>query len=286
MKHDAPWLTVVGNCQAESLRLQMESTGQTASRRIPPVHELASDDLPALRELLARTDILAIQPIRDDYRGLPLGTSQLIALLPPSATVVLFPVLRYDGLMPYQAIIRDPDEPSLNPPVVPYHDLRILAAAARGLDSPAPGTTDLDVLRRAAALSVGQMRAREEHHGTVPMADYLDTAPQWHTVNHPNNATLATLAQRVADIVVPGATVTPPADREMLGETDAPIDAHAARALGVHATARHSWTFRGREIPDAEIERAHFELYRSRPRLVQAGLERHAERLDLLGLMR
>lgn len=281
-----PFLTVVGNCQAESLRRLISSAGDLDSTRIPPVHELEADDMEWFAAMLARTDILVTQPIRDDYRGLPVGTSQTLAQLPRGARHVVVPVLRYDGLMPYQAIIRDPADSSLNPPVIPYHDLRILAAAARGLDEPATHRPPAVAYVRAAAMSVEQIRSREQRHGSVVVSDYLETAPVWHTVNHPDNETLAVVAARAREALGLGGDVVLP-DYEMLGELDAPVDAHAASALGVTVSDRTSWSRRGGdEIPWDEIVSAQLDHYRARPALVQHGLERHAARianLELLG---
>ena len=189
-------LVVVGNCQAESTRKLLMSTGHFTGERIAPVHELEADDMGWFLDLVRRADVLVTQPIRDGYRGLPVGTRELRELLPPSARHVVVPVLRFDGLMPYQAIIRDPDEPSLNPPVVPYHDLRTLAAAAGYAPAPEP---EPSAYRRAAAMSVQQIRVREQAHGAVVVSDYLETNPVWHTVNHPDNATLAFMASRVLE---------------------------------------------------------------------------------------
>ena len=271
-------LVVVGNCQAESTRKLLMSTGHFTGERIAPVHELEAADMGWFLDLVARADVLVTQPIRDNYRGLPVGTRQLRT----SARRVVVPVLRFDGLMPYQAIIRDPDDPSLNPPVVPYHDLRTLAAAA-GYSPAAPPPPD--ALRRAAAMSVEQMRVRERAHGAVVVSDYLETTPVWHTVNHPDNATLAFMASRVLEEL--GLSDEPLApDYEMLGGLDAPIDAAAADALGVSVSGREEWRERGVGVIDAdEIRAAQLEFYRERPALVAHGLQRHAERLANLGLV-
>ena len=277
-------LTVVGNCQAESTRRLLMSTGHFASERITPVHELTAADLGRFTDLLARTDVLVSQPIRNDYRGLPVGSAQMRELLPAGARHVLVPVLRYDGLMPYQAIIRDPDDPSLNPPVVPYHDLRILAAVARGLDAPVEAAPSPAALRRAAAMSVAQIRSREQRHGTVVVSGHLETVPVWHTVNHPDNDTLAVQARAVLAALGLGGDVELP-DYEMLGELDAPVDADAAAALGVAVTGRRAWASRSGSTDFSDLAAQQMEFYRARPKLVAHGLERHAERLDNLGLM-
>lgn len=283
-----PTLTVIGNCQAESLRKLLMSTDRFESVRIPPVHELTAEDMPWFGEMLQRTDVVVSQPIHDDYRGLPVGTTQTFAQVPTHAKKVVVPVLRFDGLMPYQAIIRDPDNSSLNPPVVPYHDLRLLVAAA-GKGNYPPRIAGADALRRAAAMSVGQIRDRERRHGAVVISDFLETNPVWHTVNHPNNETLLTLATGVLHhLGIPDTSVTPP-DYEMLGELDAPVLAESADALGVEPTSfegRDHWKTRTDDPIDHErITSEQLEFYRQRPRLVEHGLRRHAKRIENLGLM-
>jgi hypothetical protein len=281
-----PLITVLGNCQAESLRLLLDSSGLVDSFRIPPVHEFTAEDVDLLRGVLARTDVLVTQPIRADYRDLPVGTAQLVELLPTGARTVTYPVLRWDGLMPYLAIVRDPADPSRNPPVVPYHDLRILVAASRGLDRPLEPCPSDATLRAAAELSIAQLRTREQHHGTVPVSDVLATSPQWHTINHPDNATLTVLAQRILDEIIPGGAVTAPADREMLGGLSAPLDPGAAGALGVDVAGRELWRAGGTPVDPGELVARQLEFYRRHPSLVEAGLRRHAERIELLGLGR
>lgn len=286
-----PLTVVVGNCQAESLRLLLASTGTVRSFRLPPVHEWSPQELPLVRAALQRADVLLSQPIRDDYRGLPVGTRQLAALLPSDAVVYQFPVLRFDGLMPYQAIIRSPREPGLNPPVVPYHDLRILAAADRGLANRvdvAPGPV---VLRQLAAMSVSQLARREARHGAIALSDYLATAPVWHTINHPDNATLVELTRRVIARLqgdrITGQTarvdVSAPADRELLGGLRAPVTAAAAAALGVAGAAvgRGNWLPR---LDERQLVQRQLAFYRGHPEIITAGMNRHAERLALLEL--
>ena len=52
-----PTLTVVGNCQAESTRKLLMSTGEFAGERITPVHELEADDMGWFTELIRSTDV-------------------------------------------------------------------------------------------------------------------------------------------------------------------------------------------------------------------------------------
>ena len=118
------------------------------------------------------------------------------------------------------------------------------------------------------------------------VSDHLETAPVWHTINHPSNETLAYMAQQVLDEIVPGGTVTPPADREMLGGLQAPVEPRAAHALGVPdaAVGREQWTAAGDPLDWPSLVAEQLAFYREHPQIVAAGLTRHAERLALLGL--
>lgn len=277
-RDDLPTVAVVGNCQAESLRILLDSTGMVNSFRIPPIHEWTDEDVCLMHLVLNTVDILVMQPVRDDYRGLACGTAQLTAFLPPAAQVVTFPVLRFDGLMPYHAIIRAPLNPSLNPPLIPYHDLRILAAASGHPEAMTVQPPEA-ALRACAAMSISELRGRETNHHTVMISDFVETSPVWHTINHPDNSTLMVLARRVLDAMGISGKVQDPG-RELLGGLQAPVDPHAARALGVEVTGRETWSAASME----EIDQAHLEFYREHPSVVAAGLKRHAQRLRVLRL--
>ena len=106
----------------------------------------------------------------------------------------------------------------------------------------------------------------------------------WHTVNHPDNATLVVLAERILDALGITGGVSAP-DYEMLGELDAPVAPEAAAALGVRVAGRAHWTRRGGEVIDHDdIVARQLEFYRARPALVAHGMRRHAQRLGTLGL--
>lgn len=274
---DLPFVLVIGNCQAESLRVLLDSTGEISSVRTPAIHEWTQEDVELAGALISRADAVIMQPVRAGYRDLECGSAQLARHLPDHGRMIGVPVLRFDGLMPYQAIIRSPKNPSLNPPLIPYHDLRLLAAA-RGV-AEVPEVSD-KALRTLAAMSVEELRRRERAHGTVVVSDYLETHPVWHTINHPDNATLTHLARKVCEELGVDGQVGDPG-RELLGGLDAPVDKHAARALGVTAEGREAW------LPEPEgWVQAHLEFYAEHPDVVSAGAERHARRLELLGLDR
>jgi Polysaccharide biosynthesis enzyme WcbI len=279
---DAPLALVHGNCQAGSLRVLLAGspTFPYHAVRMPPVHELTADDLPALHALLPRTALLASQPVRDGYRDLPLGTSQLAAALPRGAQVVRWPVIRYAGLHPYTVIVRHPTDRSAVPPVVPYHDLRTLAVAA---GVPRTGLPGPDELRAAAAMSVEELARRERIGTDIGVSDVLGGlgVEAAHTLNHPGNPVLITLARRVQQAAgVPADAADP--GRVLLGGVRAPLEAPVLAALGLAAEPRPHWLVDGHPLDPRDVHAAQLDWYATHAPWVAAGLRRHADRMALL----
>ena len=287
MSHtDVPSVMVIGNCQADVYRDLLRSAEGTAVTDVRPVYEMTARDIPTLHADLARTDVLIVQPIRDDYRDLPLGHRQMTAQLPASATVVLVPVLRFAGLHPYQVLIRPPRDRSLVPPIAPYHDLRAIMAAATGDREVLDAVPDPDQAHASVRESVEALRTREQAHGTLTASDLLAPMPRWHTINHPDRGTLAEVFDRILAELPPGLIDPPPriGDREPLGDTRAPVDPAVERALGLPEIGPREWLVNGDTVSAREVVEAHLAWYESTPGVVEEGLRRHAARIELLGL--
>ena len=268
-----PLLLVHGNCQAESLRVLLDGDASPVRTvRVPPVHELTGEDLPHLDRLLAEVDVLVAQPVRDGYRGLPLGTAEVLARAGRRPRAVVVPIVRWAALHPFQVIVRTP---AGDPPLVPYSDLRTLTLAA---GRPAlPEMPSPDAVRAVRALSVRELRAREQRHGSVGVVDLLDAAgaAAAHTVNHPGNAVLAGLARRV---LAAAGSPAEPADpgRTLLDSVHAPVQSAVLDALGLTGEAQDDWLVEGRRTPDAAVREAQLRWYADHPGVAEAGLERHA----------
>jgi len=273
-RDERPLLVVHGNCQAESLRVLLDGDASPVrTTRLPPVHELTAEDLPHLDRLLAEVDVLVSQPVRDGYRGLPLGTAEVLSRAGRRPRAVLVPIVRWAALHPFQVIVR---APAGDPPVVPYHDLRTLTLAA---GRPAlPETPSPDAVRTVRGLSVRELRAREERHGTVGVVDLLDAAgaDAAHTVNHPGNDVLTGVARRVLDAIgSPGDPADP--GRTLLDSVHTPVLPEVLAALGLTSAPREDWLVEGRRLADGVVREAQLRWYAGHPGVAEAGLERHAE---------
>jgi hypothetical protein len=273
-------LVVIGNCQAESLRLLLQAD-DVESHRLPPVHELTAADVEPLRELLARTDLFVSQPVGADYRGLPVGTEQLVACLPPGARTALVPTVRYAGLHPYHLLVHPPDLEKPDPPAVPYHDVRtVLAAAGR---SPLPPLT-IEAVRAVAAASLAELARREALHGAVRASDLLarPVAGSMRTINHPGNVVLEPLAARVREAL--GLDPRPPGvRRELLMSIHAPLLPEVVAAHGLDVPPTADWTVDGAPVPVESVTEAHLAWYAARPEMLAAALVRVEPIVALLG---
>lgn len=282
------WL-VVGNCQAEALRLVLDGVEDRpyTTVRIPPVHELERSDLPALHRLLERTTVLLTQPVRAGYRDMPLGTEELAAHLPRSARVVRWPVIRYAGLHPFQAIVRNPVDRSVVPPVVPYHDLRTVTAARDGRsdDDEWDVAVPPESFVAVADASSAELARRERTQCDVGISDVLRSygTDAAHTINHPGNRVLTELGRRVVALLGVDLPV-PEREATLLFSAVAPLERRVLDALGLNAAEKPLWIMDGHELNPTDVHRVQLQWYRDNPDFVPLALERHALTLELLGL--
>ncbi|TPG27363.1 WcbI family polysaccharide biosynthesis putative acetyltransferase [Mycolicibacterium hodleri] len=282
------WL-VVGNCQAEALRIVIDGVADRpyATVRMPPVHELERSDLPSLRRLLRRTAVLLCQPIRAGYRDLPLGTEELAAELPSAAQVVRWPVIRYAGLHPFQAIVRNPADRSLVPPVVPYHDLRTVVAARDGRsdDDEWDVAVDPEGFVAVADASRAELAHREDLQCDVEISDVLVQygAEAAHTINHPGNRVLTELGRRVLWTLNVDLPVEEP-PKTLLGSVIAPLERRVLAALHLNAPERRRWLTDAQQLTPDYVHRVQLQWYRDNPEFVPLALARHSRTLELLGI--
>ncbi|TFH98824.1 WcbI family polysaccharide biosynthesis putative acetyltransferase [Micrococcus lylae] len=316
---EQPLLLVWGNCQGESFRLLLGeepgtalADGELASVRVPPAFELTADEVPLLHRLVARARVLVSQPIPDDYRGMPVGTGQLAALLPEGAELVRVPVLYCTSRFPWQTTLRHwkaapgaAERPGEDPPLVPYHDLRTLVeahgrltgaeVAVRAVAACGAGTrlpVDPASLQEAAEESVGLLAHREKVRGLLPVSDLVaaERGVGFHAVNHPDNPLLLAAAQRVAEEIGRRTGLCPeaalPADgRTLLGGIRTPVEEQVVEALGLDCEPRPEWTIGGETVLDAVVRQTHLDWYLSNPACVAAGMERFAARIRLLRML-
>lgn len=265
---------ILGNCQAESLRLVIDAP-EHRFVRVPPVFEMDASETSRLHDVVGEAAIVVSQPIRDDYRGLPLGTRQIAAVT--NARMLTVPPVRFAGLHPFQAAIRVPGVEG-DPRIVAYHDVRTLAAAA-GI--PVVSALHPDAVRTVGRSSIETLREREQR-ADVRVSDLFDpvTADHARTVNHPGNAVWLPLGARVLDMLgFEGERPDP--GRPLLDAVQAPLAPEVVDAWSLTDAPRAHWLVEGVEIDDAEVRAAHTAWYADHPDFVVAAVERLAPLLSV-----
>lgn len=283
-----PLLLVHGNCQAESLRVLLELMAPyVCAVRLVPAHEMTADDVPHLHRLLERATYLVTQPIVAGYRGLPIGTTDLMAYSAAERTAVV-PVLRWAGLHPTQVIVRSA---AGDPPIVPYHDLRTVLEAVRSEGRDASSgilpQLPLSAARALRDLSRAELARRIEAHGAIDVVDLFERPGRRsvHVINHPTNDVLLDVAARLGEALGldPIRDVDP--GRVLLGSLVAPIEPSAAHLAELPLSDDDRagvWRVHGEPVPHADIHAAHRAWYARHPDALEAALRRHRPALEIL----
>jgi len=296
-----PIALVYGNCQAEALRQILLTHPAFAQRyhlpRIPRVNDITPHVLARIQSRLSEVEVLIAEEIEPGHRGMDLGTEQLVARLPGSATVLRYPVAHFEGAFPFQVYVDRGDQPRLavSAPMTDYHDLRTLYAASRGWNL---GTTlrrldelrlDPQWVRDNAERSLKQL-SRQEAAGTAQLTTFIRRHPttSFLTINHPANGLVSEVARQLltqlghrdADLVL-GSRQT------YFDGLVTPLEPQIVRALGggPGADPHGEWVVWSRTYSRAEVIGAYLTLYADNPGLVTLGQRQHAERLSTLESM-
>jgi hypothetical protein len=301
MKRDSrPVALIFGNCQAEALRRIMVTHQGFAETyqvlRIPAVHEISARELALIENRLPDVEVFIGQQVKSDYRGMRLGTDQLIDRLSPNAQALRYPVAYFEGMFPFHVYVNRPGDPNgTSAPITDYHDLRILYAAGQGWDVP---TTlrrlgelrlDPDWIRDNAEHSLQEL-AKRETNLTARLSELIRKNPttSFNTINHPVNDLITEVARQLLEhLGYSDADTVLDSKQVYLDHMEAPREPQILRALGAEPTPEDhtDWLTSAGWFSPAEVVAAHLKQYADEPDLLPAGLAKHQARLGALGAM-
>ncbi len=291
-----PIVAIYGNCQAAALKELLVADPVVRSRfrvvALPPTHELKPEQLAVSQRIIGKAHLFLTQPIRDDYRGMPIGSDQLSSLVSDKGSVFSYPSMYFRGLHPYMANVHNPDDGNnASAPLSGYHDLRTLTAASLGVEdeeayrwlkafTPEPGA-----LQALYAGSLKELAKREVGlDSTISGSIEALGAESFWTVNHPSNKILTVVVDALREKwgLGPLAQSLP----EILVSGVAPVHPEVRAAMGWGpALPGKEWLLQGEERTDEEIIRRHLAWYRLFPRAVEVGMEEHRASREALGLL-
>lgn len=283
-----PLWVIHGGPQADPLRriLTTDVHAPYIAVSATSADELTAADLPTFLRLLNHADAFICENLPRGYRGLPIGFEDLLPHLRPGIPVVTFPRVGYAGLHPFQ-VGRDPAAGLPDPPLVPYHDLRSVAAATETVPpEQARHTFPSDqVIREFAAWQLLRIR-REESRTDVSIAGSVRSAglEAVHTVDRPGNILLLTIARDILAALDAEDTIIDPT-AVLYGQYRSPVDPRIAQALGTPVPETDTWSANGKDLTLEEIRDAQIAWYREHPEVAKAVVAAEAPRMDLLGLL-
>jgi hypothetical protein len=301
-KSRRPLCLVYGNCQAEPIRALLASsrafTEEYETVPIPAVHEVSRGGVPGIQRLVRQAALVIAQPIKDGYRGLPLGTNEMVSLAPGNCRLVRFPTLYYDALYPLQVIVhvrgRGAEREAVSAPVTVYHDLRTLCAASKGLSDEAATHWIRRYRPPERAIHTAGTRAGEEVRFRDCSADIstfdsivereATCGPTFLTVNHPALSVLAHIAEGIHHHLGLVSANGVGDHAEPLGTFRTPLERPVLEALGLNCEPRRDWIIKGKRISAFDVMRRQLAWYRRRPDVVQAALDEYADRIEMFQL--
>jgi polysaccharide biosynthesis acetyltransferase WcbI-like protein len=284
-------VVVVGNCQATAIEIMLNTNERFVERfeliSFPPVHEIQPELVPRLHEAVESADLVVPQRIEEGYRdGLGLGTETL-ARLAKTAAVVRWPSVYWAGYFKDLFYLRDGEgQPVVDGPF-DYHDRAILRAFAEGRDASATIALLADAERPSTApewanAATAELAARGEDCD-VDVAPFIEARFReqllFFTMNHPANALLAFIAQRITELAgIPGRVEAARLPGELLGSTFYPLHANDVRSLELTFGAawqagNRTFRIRGVEQTSERAIEAFFAYYSEHSGLVEPNLE-------------
>lgn len=288
-----PSVVVYGNCQALAIHQLLASTPEFIRRyrlvRVPGAHEINRAEIPFVRKAISEAKIIVTQLIKDDYRGLPIGTSQIAQAKRSDADVITFPSIFYKGLHPYLVYVHASGPLGTPAPRTEgYHDLRFIHAASMSYGTAeasewlATFEGDSNAIRESAAQSLRALQEREDRVKIRVSHAIPSKGPTafW-TLNHPSNAILEEASAEVlksVDIERPRIEID-----ELLTSVRAPIHPDVMSAMAWDGEAGHAWTIRGKNVDDSTLLAEHLAFYRANPHVLATAVAEHRDLLSAFG---
>jgi hypothetical protein len=198
-------ICIAGNCQAQHMEMMLGVGNQDLSiTRLPPVFLMKPDEKDDVYARFAAADVIFMQRISNEYGIDWIASSAVKDSFGDRVTI--WPNIYFDGYFPGVQYVYLPNWGKLLSPLGEYHFAQVRAAHAAGQTAEeALNAFAGDALFEAApdpiAESLNRLRTREADVD-VPISDVIEERHarerQFYTPNHPVNALLARMIERLA----------------------------------------------------------------------------------------
>lgn len=251
---------IIGNCQVNPVSSYLRHALNGGEHKLvvwPQLHLINESECSELIDSLQTADILICMPVGDNYRSMPLGSSQVAAQCPSHCKVIVYPNCYFKGYYPSFDYVRDQQGAhilSSNPlirgsnPFSDYHDAVAAKLCLSMIDCDEKVfevfleviSNSASAFKNSAAESLLEIK-RRDLACSFSLYETIQTSYQrtklFHSFNHPANTLIEALSTRIlqevglADVRLERDTL--PSYAEFLGHPDLPILPSVHDALGL-----------------------------------------------------
>jgi hypothetical protein len=215
-------LHIIGNCQVNPVASYLSHALEGAGHNLtvwPELHLIQERECSELIDSLENADILICMPVGNNYRSMPLGSSQVAARCPRHCKIIVYPNCYFKGYHPTFDYVRDRNGDhvlSSSPliagknPFSDYHDseaaklcLTMQDTDERIFEEYIKATSDLSVKFKSIASESLQEVERRDSSCSFSLCDLIQASYQkaklFHSFNHPANVLIKTLSAKIME---------------------------------------------------------------------------------------
>jgi hypothetical protein len=212
--------TIYGNCQARVLA-EILLTSNSFSQKykyipLKAVHEMTKDDIPTLRKILKKSDLIIYQIINESFKGGEVfATSNVLNFRKVKSALISFLSLYFNAYFPHFAELLIPNKKTVKTKINnTYHDYNILYGYLNNIKIQALS----ELLYNSRSFyapsfvsdsfnnAINSLKIREENGNIdIRISDYINKNYKlkklFHTHNHPNIEILLQIANQIHKIL-------------------------------------------------------------------------------------
>jgi len=213
---------VIGNCQVDPVASYLSHALDGSEYKLivwPELHLIQEKECSELIDSLQKADILVCMPVGDNYRSMPLGSSQVAARCPSHCKIILYPNCYFKGYYPTFDYVKDASGAHIRSsssliagknPFSDYHDAEAAKLCLtmhdsdesifeKCLEAMSESSAKFKILALESLLEI----ERRDNSCSFSLCDLIQSSYQkaqlFHSFNHPANILIEALSCKILE---------------------------------------------------------------------------------------